>query len=147
MIPPARFPSPEARADSNESGKTVMHVMKSDRMRQVLQLLECSHQCNPSDLNLRQYEVLRNGSRRQGLTRPLAANPSCGSDRFSFQRRVGVTDGSALINVSLEKRKNAAQPLILRGVDELMSNQRAITPMICTDKNSVIQCQATGCGT
>lgn len=56
-----------------------------------------------------------------------------------FHRRRGVTDGQALVQILPEERFNAAEPLILRGVDQLMGNEGAIGPAVSPDKNPVAQ--------
>ena len=75
-----------------------------------------------------------------------ATDSRCRCNRFQFQRRIRIADGRALENVSLEKRQDAAESLKLRGVDQFVRNQRAITPVIRANKNSILQCQTARSG-
>src|SRR4030095_10386194 len=66
------------------------------------------------------------------------ADARCNGRGFHLQWRVPITDGGALVNVSLEKGKNSTESLILRGMRELVRDQRPITPVVGAQKNSVI---------
>src|SRR5439155_1333015 len=61
--------------------------------------------------------------------------------RYSRPVNLARFDRRTLENVGLEKWEDSAKSLKLRGVHQLVSNERAIAPVIGANKNSVVQSQ------
>lgn len=58
---------------------------------------------------------------------------------FLFQRRFAIANGSAFKKILAQKRHDAAEPLVLRGVHEFVNDQPAIAPAVRTNKDAVLQ--------
>ena len=66
-------------------------------------------------------------------------------DRFLFHRSRGITDGQTLGEVLPEEGPNPAEALILRGVDQFVSNQSALAPAVAPHEDPVTQSEAACC--
>ena len=66
-------------------------------------------------------------------------------DRFLFHRSRGITDRQTLGEVLPEEGPDPAEALILRGVDQFMSNQSALAPAVTPHEDPVAQSEAAGC--
>ena len=58
------------------------------------------------------------------LAAQFVFNPFC----FLLQRRLGISNRNALVQILLQKRPKSAEPLILGDVGQLMHNQAPLAP-------------------
>src|SRR5713101_393943 len=85
-------------------------------------------------------------SERQALRRLRTADAVCHRNRFLFEGRLRVANRQTLEKILAEEWKNSAEPLVLRGVRELMHNQRALPPAIRANEDAVTQSQGSWSG-
>jgi hypothetical protein len=65
----------------------------------------------------------------------LGTDPVRSAGRFLFQRRVSISDSQALGQILAKKRNDAAQSLVLSGVNELVNQKLAVLAAIAAHEN------------
>ena len=82
-----------------------------------------------------------NRRRRSGRKR-RSTDPLGHQDSLLFHRRRGIADSQTLKQETLNERADAAQPLILRSVRQLVNQEPSLPPIFRPDEYAIAQGQA-----